>query len=184
MERLTLKEYHRLAMRTSPKDGHDQIDNGVLGLLGETGELVDLYKKWVYQSEPNTPFPFDEAVNELGDILWYLEELASGHKTTMNAISTLTFAGLDKMTSNISPLPPMRRVIVNLSGHAHKIRRAADKQNWPEMENQMRRMMYCAAWMARLADVSIEEVAARNVEKLSKRYPDGFNAKISMDRYK
>ena len=182
MKHLSMRDYHHLAMRTSPRDGHDKIDNGMLGLIGETGELVDLLKKHEYQSEPGTPFPIDAAINELGDVLWYLEELADGMDTSMNNISSLTFMGLDGMTRRIKPLPTPRAVILNLSAHANKIRRAVQKNSRSETELQMRRMMYCAAWLARIAEVPMEEVARRNIEKLKKRYPDGFDAKISMER--
>ena len=43
--RMGMNMYQEMAQRTSPDDGHDRIDNGVLGLIGETGEIVDLYKK-------------------------------------------------------------------------------------------------------------------------------------------
>ena len=182
MNHLSMRDYHHLAMRTSPRDGHDKVDNGMLGLIGETGELVDLLKKHEYQSEPGTPFPIDAAIDELGDVLWYLEELADGMNTSMNAISTLTFMGLDGMTRGMKPLPSVRAVILNLSGHANRIRRAVHKNNRSEIELQMRRMLYCAAWLARIAGVPMAEVAQRNINKLKKRYPDGFDAKVSMER--
>lgn len=182
MNKLSMRDYHQLAMRTSPRDGHNKIDNGMLGLIGETGELVDLLKKHEYQSEPGTPFPMDAAINELGDVLWYLEELADGMNTSMNAISSLTFLGLDGMTQRVKPLPSKRAVILNLSGHANRIRKAVHKKNRPEIELQMRRMLYCSAWLARIAGVPMAEVAQRNIDKLKKRYPDGFDAKISMER--
>lgn len=179
---LSLKDYHRFAMRTSPRDGHNKIDNGMLGLIGETGELVDLLKKHTYQSEPGTPFPMDAVINELGDVMWYLEELADGMDSSMNMISMLTFMGLDELTHNANQLPSPRRIILNLSAHANKIRRAVEKNNRYELELQMRRMLICCAWMARVAGVPMTEVAKRNIEKLKKRYPDGFNPKISMAR--
>lgn len=179
---LSLRDYHRLAMRTSPRDGHNKIDNGMLGLLGETGELVDLLKKWVYQSEVGTPFPRDAAINELGDVMWYLEELADGMDTSMNAISTLTFMGLDGMTRKTKPLPTPRRIILNLAAHANKIRRAVEHENRAELELQMRRMLFCCAWLARVLDVPMSDVAQLNIDKLKKRYPVKFDPKISMER--
>lgn len=182
MSNLSMKNYHALAMRTSPNDGHSKIDNGMLGLIGETGELVDLLKKHEYQSEPGTPFPMDAAINELGDVMWYLEELADGLGTTMNAISALSFMALDDMTNIDKPLPSYRAIILNLSGHANRIRKAVQKRDRRELEMQMRRMLYCCAWLARAAGVPMAVVAQRNIDKLIKRYPDGFSPKISMER--
>jgi len=182
MEKMSLKDYHGLAMRTSPRDGHDKVENGVLGLIGETGELVDLYKKWAFQSTPGTPFPMDAAINELGDVLWYLEELADGLNSSMNAISMLPFQGMDAMCNVIKPVPPIRRIVLNMSGYASKIRLAVDTNNRPELEKHMRRLIYAAAWLAKHANISIADAAERNIEKLRKRYPQGFDAKISMNR--
>lgn len=179
---MSLRDYHRYAMRTSPRDGHDKIDNGVLGLIGETGELVDLYKKWAYQSTPGTPFPYYAAINELGDILWYLEELADGMDTTMNMISPLGFAGLDDMTKGVKPLPGLRQIILGLSIHAYRIFDATERENQGDAQTYMRRMLNTCAWLARLANVPMDEVASRNIDKLKKRYPDGFSAKTSMSR--
>lgn len=182
MSNLSMKDYHRLAMRTSPRDGHNKIDNGMLGLIGETGELIDLLKKHTYQSEIGTPFPMDAVIDELGDVMWYLEELADGMNTSMNAISTLTFMGLDGMTRGVKPLPTPRAIILNLSSDANKIRVAVKKKNVHELELQMRRMLFHCAWMARIAGVPMADVAQRNIDKLIKRYPDGFDAKVSMRR--
>ncbi len=182
MEHISLRDYHGLAMRTSPRDGHDKIDNGMLGLIGETGELIDLYKKWVYQSTRGTKFPYDAAVNELGDVMWYLEELADGMGSSMNMISPSTFEGLDQMTEGVKPLPSLRSVITGLSAHANAIRKAVDMNDRDAACENMRRALNTGAWLARLAGVPMEEVARRNIEKLMKRYPEGFDAKVSMAR--
>lgn len=50
-----------------PRDA--QINNALLGLSGEVGELVDLYKKHLYQGHP---LDLDLVKEEAGDILFYL----------------------------------------------------------------------------------------------------------------
>lgn len=74
---MNVSEYQQLAMRTSG-EGHDRILNGCLGLMGEAGEVVDVIKKWRFQSGENPPFPVAELVNEIGDILWYCAEFCTG----------------------------------------------------------------------------------------------------------
>ncbi|MEI7479827.1 MAG: nucleoside triphosphate pyrophosphohydrolase family protein, partial [Actinomycetes bacterium] len=45
-----------------------------MGLAGETGELIDLLKKWIgHGHELN----LNEVEKELGDILWYVAEIAT-----------------------------------------------------------------------------------------------------------
>ena len=182
MKKITLRDYHRLAMRTSPMDGHDKVDNGMLGLLGETGELVDILKKHKYQSTPGTPWPVDRIADELGDVMWYLQEMADGLGTTMDAMSGTSFAELDAMTRGIR-FPNIEKAILNLSTHAHNIRKAVRRKDRKYRDIQMRRMLHAAAYLARMISVPIEEVASRNIEKLMRRYPDGFSAETSMARY-
>ena len=66
---MLINKYQSLAQRTSPNDGHDKLDNGIMGLIGETGEIADLYKKWKYQSTPGTELPAKRLLEELGDVL-------------------------------------------------------------------------------------------------------------------
>lgn len=182
MDRISIRDYHRLAMRTSPRDGHDKIDNGMLGLLGETGELVDLIKKFMYQSEAGTELPKDAIINELGDVLWYLEELADGKDSSMNLIGYSTFDHLDMITGRVEKLPPLRQEVLRLSDAAHEIRRAVSLGMDEELYSAMRHALLSAAWIARIAGSTIEETARRNIEKLKTRYPEGFDPKTSMAR--
>ena len=48
------------------------ILNALMGLSGETGELIDLFKKAYFQGHQLDKV---EAVKELGDVFWYLNLL-------------------------------------------------------------------------------------------------------------
>lgn len=105
---MTINEYQRLAQRTANTgDPSSKIENGILGLCGETGEIADVYKKYLYQEHE---FDREHMAEELGDVCWYVAELATG------------------------------------------------------------------------LGVTLEEVIRQNIEKLRKRYPDGFDAERSMHR--
>ncbi|MBR3741016.1 MAG: nucleoside triphosphate pyrophosphohydrolase family protein [Clostridia bacterium] len=83
---MTLNQYQQLAQRTSRKDlsPDDHVFNGMLGLAGEAGECCDLVKKCFYQDGRE----IREALNdELGDVLWYVAEAASGLGLTMEEIA-------------------------------------------------------------------------------------------------
>lgn len=82
---MTGNEYEYLAMRTNDgmatarlsfwMDANDTtIDvggvlNGCLGLAGESGELLDMVKKWIFH---NTKLDRDHAKKEVGDVCWYI----------------------------------------------------------------------------------------------------------------
>lgn len=73
---MTVNEYQKLAMRTlNPQlDKKDVLINGVMGLCGESGEAIDIVKRWLAQGHP---LDKDHLAKELGDIAWYLAETAA-----------------------------------------------------------------------------------------------------------
>ena len=80
---MTLNEYQKAAQRTSPDD-HDKLLNGVMGLCGEAGELINLMKKHMYQGHEKD---WPRVVDEVGDCLWYIAEIASGLSVTLELIA-------------------------------------------------------------------------------------------------
>ena len=72
---MTVTEYQKLAMTTlNPKlDKKDVLINGVMGLCGESGEAIDIVKKWLAQGHE---LDREKLAKELGDIAWYLAETA------------------------------------------------------------------------------------------------------------
>jgi NTP pyrophosphatase (non-canonical NTP hydrolase) len=52
----------------------DVLINSVMGLCGESGEAVDIVKKWLYQGHE---LDREHLARELGDIAWYLAEAAT-----------------------------------------------------------------------------------------------------------
>lgn len=177
---MNLREYHKLAMRTSPRDGHDKIDNGILGLIGESGELVDVYKKWIYQSISGTELPSDRLADELGDVIWYLAEVADGMDMNLADVICTDFDRLDESAAKAKTLPGIHWIILSISEMALQIEKAATGE---KMKVYMHLIMEHAAQLARLIDVPLAEIARRNIDKLKKRYPDGFDAAISEGRY-
>ena len=107
---MTINEYQKLAMTTlNPKlSEKDILIKGVMGLCGESGEAIDIVKKWLAQGHE---LDKEKLSKELGDICWYLAE-------TPTAL-----------------------------------------------------------------DLSLEDIMSANIEKLKKRYPDGFDADRSINRF-
>lgn len=73
---MTVNEYQKLAMTTKnpAMDDRETLINGVMGLCGEAGEVIDLVKKHLAQGHP---LDRDRMIGELGDVAWYLAELAT-----------------------------------------------------------------------------------------------------------
>ena len=73
---MTINEYQKLAMTTlNPElSEKDVLINGVMGLCGESGEAIDIVKKWLAQGHA---LDREKLAKELGDICWYLAETAT-----------------------------------------------------------------------------------------------------------
>lgn len=106
---MEINEYQELAMKTlNPELSKKEVlINSVMGLCGESGEAIDIVKKWLAQGHE-----LDKAhlAKELGDIAWYLAEAATA------------------------------------------------------------------------LDMPLEDILQANIDKLKKRYPDGFETKRSLGR--
>ncbi len=106
---MTINEYQKLAMTTlNPDlDKKDVLINGVMGLCGESGEVIDIVKKHLAQGHE---LDKEKIIKELGDVAWYMAEIAT------------------------------------------------------------------------VLDVELEDVFVQNIEKLKRRYPEGFSTEKSVNR--
>ena len=108
---MNINEYQELAMTTlNPElSKKDVLINSVMGLCGESGEAIDIVKKWLAHGHE---LDKEHLIKELGDIAWYLAEAATA------------------------------------------------------------------------LDISLEQILQTNIDKLKKRYPEGFDTKKSLVRLK
>lgn len=106
---MEVNEYQKLAMTTlNPAlSQKDVLINSVMGLCGESGEAIDIVKKWLAQGHQ---LDKEHLAKELGDIAWYLAEAATA------------------------------------------------------------------------LDLNLEDILEANIEKLKKRYPEGFDIHRSLER--
>ena len=91
---MELNEYQRLASETDqqPWSGIAESDQRsllipLLGLAGEVGELLGEHKKWLRDGDSYKLFP-DRVKEELGDLLWYLSNVATKHGLSLEDVAT------------------------------------------------------------------------------------------------
>jgi NTP pyrophosphatase (non-canonical NTP hydrolase) len=75
---MDMKEYQRLAAMTdqnAPSDSNGMMV-ALLGLAGETGSLLTLYKKWLRDGDAYQIMK-ERVSEELGDVLWYVASIAT-----------------------------------------------------------------------------------------------------------
>lgn len=107
--KVKINEYQNLALTTMNRELSDReiLINSVMGLCGESGEVIDIVKKHISHGHELNK---EKLIDELGDVAWYLAECAYA------------------------------------------------------------------------IGVPLEDVLARNIEKLKARYPDGFSTERSINR--
>lgn len=92
---MEINEYEKLAMKTLNKDikKDDILINSAMGLCGESGEVIDLIKKHLFQGHELNK---DELIKELGDVAWYLAEAAYGLEVPLEEICSKNIEKLKK----------------------------------------------------------------------------------------
>lgn len=92
---MTINEYQKLAMKTlNPElSEKDVLINGVMGLCGESGEAIDIVKKWLAQGHE---LDKEKLAKELGDICWYLAETATALGCSLEDIMSANIEKLRK----------------------------------------------------------------------------------------
>lgn len=69
---MEINKFQELSTRTMKQEGAE--NNCILGMIGEMGEIVDLYKKVTYQGHP---YNKEKVKEELGDVLFYIANYAT-----------------------------------------------------------------------------------------------------------
>ena len=90
---MELNEYQRLANQTDQQPEKGTFDDDprsilipLLGMAGEVGELLGEHKKWLRDGESYKLFP-ERVKEELGDLLWYLSNVATKHGLTLEEVA-------------------------------------------------------------------------------------------------
>lgn len=88
---LTLNEYQKGAEKTAVYPTKHALEYLTLGLSSEVGELNGKVAKY-YRKDG--VYPRGEVLSELGDVLWFVSELARVHNTTLQTLAENNLAKL------------------------------------------------------------------------------------------
>ena len=170
MQPMDFDEYQEAARRTFPRldVARDRLTLCWLGMAGETGELVDLYKKHLFQA----PVPKEKFEKEVGDVCWYIANYcteAKFHLDDDGDMDDMTFDDGD-MDIEFGSLPTteMALILSSLAGDTSFSRAKFTR--------------FLVAFSERLELRPFGEILAMNIEKLKARYPEGFTPEDSVSR--
>ena len=90
---MQLDEYQHLANQTDQQPEIETLETDprsimvpLLGMAGEVGELLGEHKKWLRDGDSYKLFP-ERVKEELGDLLWYLSNVATKHGLTLEEVA-------------------------------------------------------------------------------------------------
>ena len=89
---MNMNEYQELASRTA-NSHRGEIVNYALGIAGEAGEVADLVKKASFHGHC---IEKEEIAKELGDVLWYLSNLARLAGVDLEDVAVMNIEKLKK----------------------------------------------------------------------------------------
>jgi NTP pyrophosphatase (non-canonical NTP hydrolase) len=102
---MEMKEYQRVAALTDQSDANNT--NGLmvalLGLAGETGSILTLYKKFIRDGDAYQVMR-ERVAEELGDVLWYIATIATRAGIELDDIAR---GNNDKTAHRWLPSPPV-----------------------------------------------------------------------------
>ena len=111
-KKMNVNEYQKAAMTTvNPEfSKRDALINSVMGLCGESGEAIDIVKKWMAQGHE---LDREHLIRELGDIAWYLAEAATALDVSLEDVLQ---ANIDKLKKRYPAGFEVQRSLVRLKG--------------------------------------------------------------------
>ena len=92
----SFKQYQAKARETAIYPPDYAMIYPLLGLVGEVGEFCNKYKKVI---RDGTPFSKEDAQSELGDILWYVANVASDFGLSLDEVAYENIAKLQDRKS-------------------------------------------------------------------------------------
>ena len=116
---MELNDYQRLANRTDQqpltgplRECTDSLMVPLLGISVEASKITEEHKKWLRDGESYRKFP-DRVAEELGDLLWYLSNLATKHGLTLEDIAARNLRKTARRWPHTAGIPTERTLFDN-----------------------------------------------------------------------
>lgn len=189
---LTLADYAKQALTTDQRSDGGSLTFPLLGLVGETGSLLSEVKKKQRDRASYVGYA-DAVVEELGDVLWYLNALAARGGLTLSDIAAnlgrnrsdwqwigdtvICFASLQPeiMPRQEEPTETFEKTLLQLASEVgllvadYEAGRLADKDS--ALGDRLIAIMRMLIKAANEAGVTLEAAAVKNLVKIFDRWP-------------
>ena len=183
---MNINDYQRLAGRTL-LDEPDQMPTGMeymimwnaMGLAGEAGELASMFSQ-------GTPVDPIELRKEAGDLLWYVAATCSKLGLLLESV-WLTNRYQGRSSSLHLHLPPERtalRLLASVGVVVDSLKKQICHRhglNVIALTEQLGDVLHDVSILCAQHDLDMVDVMQTNIEKLQKRYKDGYSSAASKD---
>ena len=189
---LTIEEYAAQALTTDQRRDGGSLEFPLLGLVGETGSLLSEVKKKQRDRASYVGYA-GAVVEELGDVLWYLNTVAARGGLTLKQIaaglvqndpqgkpvsdSALSFASLQPeiMPRSVEPTVAFEHTLLRLAGEVGLL--VIDQEagnlthNSAVLASRLGAITRTLIQAANEAGVTLEAAAVKNLAKIFDRWP-------------
>lgn len=194
---MTFSEYQELAMRTQAikEDNHDMLIHAVCGLSSEIGEINQAYSELLGNANHDgfcikyDLFKIDRVLSELGDLCWFQAELCKSldvslHYMNLDYVTISNFENLsqkDKIDMIGFHIDNLTMLIGLIAGAVQKTYQGK-KINIDDIHYINQIMLIEINTIAVYLNSTLEKVWEHNIEKLKKRFPEGFSEDLDAHR--
>ena len=156
------------------------IQQAILGLIGEWGEVADILKKHIFQGHKMDK---DHLIEELGDCCWYGMLLIEESKLDTHVIF---YKNWRVNSSSYHSMSDIIGLISNGSRCIGELCKILDYYTNHGVAlaalDCIRSIFWCIETVGNLYGCTLFDIFANNVKKISIRYPDGFSINNSINR--
>lgn len=156
------------------------IQQAILGLIGEWGEVADILKKHIFQGHK---LDKDHLIEELGDCCWYgmllIDELKLDTHLIFYDNWRVNSSSYQNMSDIIGLISNGSKCIGELCGLLDYYTNHASSLASLDC---IRSIFWCIESVGNLHGCTLFDIFTNNVKKISTRYPDGFSVQNSINR--
>lgn len=189
---MTFGEYREKVQRTTNTDlsEHDEMLNYAMGVAGETGEVVEAMKKLAFHGHG-----MEKVIEEVGDAMWYTTALANklGIELLQDNISFGFYQAEGRNTRMTFNGATVQQDAIKYALRAYRYAGQVTK-NFEMYKGEyvevvavfvkpaLLDLMSNLAALLETLGISGNDVLRGNVDKLLRRYPNGFSEQASRER--
>jgi Predicted pyrophosphatase len=169
---MELNKYQQLAMRTRFNDKPLSLEflYASIGLAGETAEVLECFESGFITN-------YHELREELGDVTWYISYFCTLMNMDMSSLQSV-----DIEPSHYHLLKGLPIYVGNLCDQEKKVYFHKHKRDCCNSRIWLAYILDNVRIMCKTYNMDFDLILHENIEKLKRRYPDGFSEEHSQKR--